>query len=187
MDMTPTATELMRKAIYQAKEYEDNKFRPEHILLSIIMHEHNTTVTILRRLNFDMEALFEELSVHLTNNIINRNRAYISNAEILPSKETKLVIGAMKKESSKVGDGIINDTHIMLAILKTSCAGQKMLVKLNLNYKIFKNKLMAENISNDDFDNPSINPKKRNKPTKKENTSKTPALDGFCKIGRAHV
>jgi ATP-dependent Clp protease ATP-binding subunit ClpC len=180
MDMTPTATELMQKAIYQAKDYEDNKFRPEHILLSIIIHEHNTTVGILRSLSFDVEELFESLTIHLTNNIFNNNRAYQTKSEILPSKETKLVIEYMQSERDKMGDEIISDAHIMLAILKTSCVGQKMLVKLNLNYKIFKNELMGDNIPNEDFES-APNNSKRKKPTRKIGTSKTPALDGFCR------
>jgi ATP-dependent Clp protease ATP-binding subunit ClpC len=183
MELTPTATELMQKAIYQAKDYEDNKFRPEHILLSVIMHEHNTIVDILRKLTFDVDTLFEKLTTHLTNNIINNNRAYISNSEILPSHDTKFVIEEMQKECDNMGGGMIDESHIMLAILKTKCVAQKMLVELNLNYKIFKTKLMAEkndmNIPDDDFENIPLNPKKR-KLGKKENSSKTPALDGFC-------
>jgi ATP-dependent Clp protease ATP-binding subunit ClpC len=150
----------------------------------MIIHEHNSVVHILRRLNFDNEGLFEELSVHLTNNIINNNRAYVTSAEILPSPESKFVIEEMQRESDRYGDGIINEAHIMLAILKTKSAAQRMLVKFNINYKIFKDKLMGEpknsNTPDEDFENIPLNPKKR-RPTKKESSSKTPALDGFCR------
>jgi len=185
MDMTLTAKELMQQAIYQARDYEDSKFRPEHILLAIILHEHNIIVKTLRKLHFDIDALFEELSVHLTNNIINNSRAYINNTEILPSKETKYLIEKMKREREMMGDDKITEIHIMLALLTTKCAGQKMLVKLNLNYKIFKNKIMAETNGpenadkTDDFDNIPLNPKR--KILKTDNSSKTPALDGFCR------
>lgn len=184
MELTPTASELMKKAIYQAKDYEDNKFRPEHILLSIIMHEHNSIVKILRNLNFDVDALFEKLTTHLTQNIINNNQAYITKAEILPSSDTKFVIEEMQKECSGMGDDTINESHIMLGILKTKCVAQKMLVELNLNYKIFKTKLMTEDndmTPEDEFESTQpLKPKKR-LTSSKANTSKTPALDGFCR------
>jgi len=186
MELTPTASELMKKAIYQAKDYEDNKFRPEHILLSIIMHEHNSIVKILRNLNFDVDALFEKLTTHLTQNIINNNRAYLTKEEILPSSDTKFVIEEMQKECSGMGDDTISEAHIMLGILKTKCVAQKMLVELKINYKIFKTKLMAENDNDmdmtpeDEYESTQpLKPKKR--ATSKANASKTPALDGFCR------
>ena len=182
MELTPTANELMKKAIYQAKDYEDNMFRPEHILLSIIMHEHNDIVKILRNLNFDVDALFERLTTHLTQNIINNNRAYVTKEEILPSSDTKFVIEEMQKECNGMGDNAINESHIMLGILKTKCVAQKMLVELKLNYKKFKTKLMDKNdmdmTPEEEFENSQpLKPKKR----VNKNTSKTPALDGFCR------
>jgi len=184
MELTPTATELMKKAIYQAKDYEDNMFRPEHILLSIIMHEHNDIVKVLRLLSFDVDALFEKLTTHLTQNIINNNRAYITKEEILPSSDTKFVIEEMQKECNGMGDDAINEGHIMLGILKTKCVAQKMLVELKLNYKKFKTKLMDK----DDMDMTPEEEYESTKPLKpkkriisNKNASKTPALDGFCR------
>tara|TARA_R110000796_G_scaffold58413_5_gene134913 strand:+ start:18778 stop:21273 length:2496 start_codon:yes stop_codon:yes gene_type:complete len=190
MEMTKTAKELMQQAIYQAKDYEDNKLRPEHILMSIIMHEHNIVISVLRKLNFDLESLFESLDAHLNNSIINNNRAYITNSEILPNSETKFIVDEMQKERDKLSADALNETHIMLALLKTKCVAQKMLIKLGINYKIFKTKLTVEmkdpnnetNIPNDDFDKSSFssNPKKRKGATN-DTSSKTPALDGFCR------
>jgi len=187
MEMTKTAKELMQQAIYQAKDYEDNKFRPEHILMSIILHDHNVVVSVLRKLHFDVDGLFEELSTHLTNSIINNNRAYSSSNEILPSPETKFIVEEMQRERDRMKDSVLNEAHIMLALLRTKCMAQKMLIKLNLNYKIFKTKLMSDmneptneaNIPHEDFENSPLNPKKRRGPTI-EASSKTPALDGFC-------
>ena len=186
MEMTLTAKELMQQAIYQARDYEDNKFRPEHILLAIILHEHNSIIKTLHKLNVDTENLLNDLSIHLTNNIINNSRVYVTNTEILPSEETKYLIEKMKLERDKMGDGIINESHIMLALLTTKCAGQKLLVKNNVTYKKFKTKLMAEiNDPNDmdkadEFENRPLNPQKR-RISKNDNSSKTPALDGFCR------
>lgn len=182
MEMTPIATELMQKAITQAKDYEDTKVRPEHILLAILIHEHNIIIDILTNLNIDIEKLFEDLSLHLTNNIINNSRIYSNNYEILPSPETKFVIEQMTRESERLGDEVVSEIHIMLAILKTNCVAQRLLVKLNLNYKIFKDKLM-NNIKNEintpeDFSSPT-NPIRRT--IKSDGQNKTPALDGFCR------
>lgn len=185
MEMTFTAKELMQQAIYQARDYEDTRFRPEHVLIAILLHEENLILKTLHKLNIDVDSLYDDLQTHLTNNIINSNRAYVKNIEPLPSPETKQLVDKMKLESDKSGDDIINESHIMLALLRTKCVAQKLLVKYNLNYKTFKTKLMEINDPNnmeraDEFDSTPLNPKKR-KVSKADNSSKTPALDGFCR------
>jgi ATP-dependent Clp protease ATP-binding subunit ClpC len=189
MKFTPTLSEIMRKAKNNAKDYEDNKLRPEHIALSIIIHEHNNTYRILKINNFDLNELLEQLDMVLTQNTIeNANKVYSSSTELLPSEETKALVNQMKKQSEIFGDNIISDEHLMLALLKTKCDTQRILNRLGLNYKKFKYMLKNEQTKNEfedagDFDNiPINNPKK----SKKRNHTSTEVLDNFCRdISRA--
>ena len=183
MNMTKIVKELMRESILQAKDYEDNKFRPEHILMSIILNEHNMVINILRDLDIDVDALFDDLHSTLTNSIINNNRLYNINNEILPSYETKQLIKEIEIERSSCLDKLVNECHIMLALLKTPSNVQKLLIKLKLNYKIFKDRYMSNtNNSNipEGFES-ELNPKKKRPNKIDSTTSKTPALDGFCR------
>jgi ATP-dependent Clp protease ATP-binding subunit ClpC len=188
MKFNKTLSEIMRGAMSSAKDYEDNKIRPEHITLSIILHADNAVYQILMNVNFNIETLFDQVDSLLTNSVINTNKAYSSSPEILPSESTKFLINQMKKECDNMNENLISEKHLMLALLKTKCDAQKLFNKLKMNYKTFKQLLMEpENNMNgptdSEFENiPLNNPKKR----KSKNSSKTEVLDNFCRdISRA--
>lgn len=184
MKFTPTLSEIMRKAKHNAKDYEDNKLRPEHIALSILYHEENNTYRILKINNFDLDGFLDQLDTVLTQNAIqNANKSYTSSTELLPSVETKQLVNQMKKESEIYSENVISDEHLMLALLKTKCDAQRILIRLGLTYKKFREMLKKEEeIKNEfedagDFDNiPLNNPKK-----KKRLHSSTEVLDNFCR------
>jgi len=185
MKLTTTLSEIMKKAKEQAKDYEDNKLRPEHVVLSFILHEDNDILKILKISNFDMDTLYEQIDSLLTNNAINSNRAYSSNTELLPSDECKFMINQMKRESDLMKDAFINEKHLMLAILKTKCDAQIIFTRLKLNYINFKEMMEKEENKNEfeepnNFDDIPLNPRKQN-PKKKRTGSSTEVLDNFCR------
>ena len=180
---TPTLNEIMRKAKHNAKDYEDNKLRPEHIALSVLYHTNNNTYKILKVNNFDLDGFLDQLDIVLTQNTIqNANKVYASNSELLPSPETKALINQMKKESDIFKEDLISDEHLMLALLKIKCDAQKILTRLGLTYKKFLEMLEREDMKNQfedagEFNNiPLNNPKKSKKPH-----SSTEVLDNFCR------
>ena len=186
MKFNHTLSELMRKSKHQAKDYEDNKIRPEHLMIAIILHENNLVYKALKKSKFEIAFLYDKIDSSLNNNIINSNRAYISSAELLPSEETKIIFGEMEKECVKTTNNIIDETHLMLAILKNRSDLQRILIRFNLNYTTFKNMLM--NIDDNDefasgsensFDDVPPNPKKMR--SKKNKDSKTEVLNNFCR------
>lgn len=185
MKFNNTLSDIMRKAKNQAKDYEDSRIRPEHIMVAVILHEDNLIYKTLKDSSFDLESLYDKIDTLLNNNIINTNRAYSTVSELLPSEETKFMINEMDKECEKSGKNVIDETHLMLAILKTKCDTQMILTRLNLNYRKFKDLLMKEETKNeftsgpeDEFENIPLNPKKRR--VKKEKTT-TEVLDNFCR------
>lgn len=170
----------------EAKEFEDSKFRPEHILLSILLDDDNLAVKLLRKLEVDIEYIFQEISVILANNSVNTNPMYVNiNSRIpVPSDVTRFIVHQMDSECLLLGNDTINEGHLMLAILKSKCEAQKLLLKFNINYKIFKTKLMEEqnNVGPDeDFDDSITQPNRKNRATTKDGSTKTPALDSFCR------
>lgn len=185
MKFNKALTEIMREAKNLAKDYEDIKIKPEHIILGLLLQEDNLTYKILKKSKFDLISLYDNIDSLLNNNIINSNRAYIGNTELLPNKETKFLIEEMSRECVKSIDSVVNETHLMLAVLKTKCDGQKILLKLNLNYMKFKEMLMKEETKNsgteDDFENIPLNPKKKPPLSTKKMNSKTEVLDNFCR------
>jgi ATP-dependent Clp protease ATP-binding subunit ClpC len=181
--LDPKVRKLMNDAINEAKEYDDSQFRPEHILLSIILDSKNNVIKILRELNINIDSIFEELTEYLKNNILNVRRPLITNINLVPSDSTKYIVNQMNNERLLLGDGTINECHLMLALLKSNSQAQKLLLKFKVNYKKFKDKtkLMNEfNTPDEGFEQePTSNKKSRT--TKKLPTTKTPALDKFCR------
>lgn len=183
MKLTTTLSEIMQKAKNQAKDYEDNKVRPEHIVLSFILHEDNDIFRLLKLSNFNIDELFEQIDSVLTNNAINSNRAYSSTSELLPSDETKYLVNQMRKESDNMKSCVIEENHLMLAILKTNCNAQKIFTRLGINYRKFKEMMEKEQNKNEfedsNFEDIPLNPRKE-KPKKRIGSS-TEVLDNFCR------
>jgi ATP-dependent Clp protease ATP-binding subunit ClpC len=172
--------DIMKRAIQEARGYDDSELKPEHILMSLIVDEDNKVVHILRELNVDTIKLFDTLSLFLTANNFKANKIYSNNEEIelRPSVGTNYIVNQMDAECTQAGLSIIDETHLMLGILKSKTQAQQLLLKFKINYSRFKNENMADKTP-DGFDEGPIRPRKSKKLTK--DSSKTPALDNFCR------
>jgi len=174
---------IMRTAMKEARGYDDVELKPEHILISILLDDENKAVHLLRELNVDVNSLYDTLSLFLTSDNFNNNRLYTNNENVnlKPSVASTFIIHQMDIECSENGEGIIDEIHLMLGILKSKCQAQQLLNKFNVNYSKFKNENMSDNDNHSEgFDEGPIRPTRKGKNISKDK-SKTPALDNFCR------
>ena len=173
---------IMKGAMDQAISFGDNKLKPEHILLSLILDDDNKAVETLRHLSVDVEHLYDTLYLFLSSNNYVAHSHY-KTKELEPSQGTNFIVNQMDHECTTAKKESIDEIHLMLGILKGRSQAQKLLVKININYITFKIQgNMADNFDDNDnegIDGP-IRPKKTRK-INKEGASKTPSLDNFCR------
>ena len=171
--------DIIKSAIDEAKNCDDNKLRPEYLLLSLILNEDNKVIKLLQIMDVNIADIFNDVSSFLQDNQIRYGAPYLNNLNIRPSANTKYILKQMDEECLNLGGGMINESHLMLAILKGKCAAQEILNKNNVNYKNFKTKVMSKSEGNlEEHDHDNEQPRKRK--IRKESDSKTPGLDNFC-------
>lgn len=186
-EIYPKVKIIINHAMKEAKTFGDVNVRPEHIVLSILLDDDNECVKILKILKIDTSDLYDRVGDYLRKNDLTPRFNTVVKRTLPFSDETKNIIKSLDKECEKLNDNMIDTTHIMLAILLTKTPTTIILNELNVNYNSFKKILtdMKDNIKNgslgsddsiDDQDNEAIRKSK-----KKNETSKTPVLDNFCR------
>lgn len=179
MKFTKALSKIMRTAKDSALDYGDDKIKPEHLMMGVLLHQDTVTFNLLQDINFNIDSLFEQVDMLLTSNVININNNYNTKKQLLPSSVTKLIINQMEKECVESGEDEVNDSHLMLGLLKINSNIQLMLVNLKLNYTNFKTIYMNrdENAfgSPEEFDRIPLNPKQNS-----TNKNRTAVLDNFC-------
>jgi ATP-dependent Clp protease ATP-binding subunit ClpC len=187
-EIYPKVKEIITMSMKEAKSFEDVKVRPEHIVMSMLVHNNNNGVDVLKKLNVDTNELYGRIHDYLRK-IDLTPRVGHHNKKVLPfSEETKEVIKSLDKECEMLNDNMIDTTHIVLSILSKNLPTTEILNQTyNIDYDSFK-KMMKEMkdgfVTNDAYegeeveDGASFN-KKRNKQS--ETKTKTPVLDNFCR------
>lgn len=181
-DIDLKVKEILQKAIFEADTYNDSKFRPEHIMIAIIDDSDNQCVDVLKKLNTNLDELYDKLIDYAQNNPITPRIGLRYNDKAPPSELTIQVLNCADKEAELMNNNCINIIHIMLGILDTDTPATKILRDLNITKKKFYEKIKADSMNKEDYDFED-DAKKRNLPplNKKKVNSKTPVLDNFCR------
>ena len=58
-------SDIMKGAINEAKNFSDNKLKPEHIMLSLLYDTNNQGVQLLENINVNIDNLIDNLTEHL--------------------------------------------------------------------------------------------------------------------------
>lgn len=189
-EIHPKVKLINNRAMKEAKSFDDVKVRPEHIVLSTITDDDNECVRALKTLKVDTGDLYDKISDFLRKNDLTPRVTSNNNRLKLPfSDETKLVFKSVDNECEKLNDKMIDTTHIMLAILSVKGPTTTILYNMGVDYKSFKQtvKAMKDDIKNGALDDGDItndqdSEAERLRRAKKRNeTSKTPVLDNFCR------
>jgi ATP-dependent Clp protease ATP-binding subunit ClpC len=186
-EVYPKVKIIMSHSVKEAKSFDDNKVRPEHIILSILVDNDNECTKILKTLKIDSIDLYDRIGDFLRQNDLTPRVTATAARKTLPfSDETKAIIKTLDSECEKLNDDMIDTTHVMLGILSAKLPVNQMLTKFGITYKSFKtimtdmNKDQTRNSalgSDEQEDQESFRRAKKPADTK----SKTPVLDNFCR------
>ncbi len=185
-EIYPKVKIIMANSIKEAKNFDDNKVRPEHIILSMLLEDDNECTKVLKKMKIDTSELYDKLSDYVRKNDLTP-RGYTSIKRNLPfSDDTKVIIyKGIDKECEKLNVNVIDTTHIMLAILVSKTPVSDFLSSNGVTYNSFKKNMLGdkpESIKNgalDDESDENDSFKKKQKPS--DPKSKTPVLDNFCR------
>jgi ATP-dependent Clp protease ATP-binding subunit ClpC len=186
IEIIPKVKEIIKKAMEDAKGFDDVELRPEHIINAILVDDNNKCSQILKEYRVDVDKIIDEIYLYLKD--ANFQPRITPSSRKLPfSTKTQLVIDSLNGECEKLKDLKIDTTHLMLSILATNTKGSKILKKYGISYLDFKEKVknMNDEIKSN-FGGPIDDPdafrgdnfeggrgKKKGK--------KATALDNFCK------
>ncbi len=184
-EIYPKVKVIMNQSIKEAKNFDDSKVRPEHIILSILSDDDNECTRVLKKIKIDTSELYDKLSDYVRKSDLTP-RGYTSVKRSLPfSDETKTILKTLDKECEKVNDNMIDTTHIMLAILNSKQPVVEFLATIGITYNSFRKTMLGN--KNDEVTNGALDDdneemdsfKKKQKIS--EGKSKTPVLDNFCR------
>ena len=189
-EIYPKVKVIMNQSIKEAKNFDDSKVRPEHIVLSILSDDDNECTKVLKKLKIDTSELYDKLSDYVRKSDLTP-RGYTSVKRSLPfSDETKSILKTLDKECEKLNDNMIDTTHIMLAILNSKQPIVEFMSNIGITYTKFKKTMLGEKL--DDIKNGALDDDNdemesfKKKPKTSDTKSKTPVLDNFCRdISRA--
>lgn len=185
-EIYPKVKIIMSHSVKEAKSFDDNKVRPEHIIMSMLIDGDNECVNVLTKLGHDNLDLYDKIGDFLRQIDI-APRIGAATRRTLPfSDETKAIIKTLDSECEKLNDTMIDTTHVMLGILLADLPVNRMLSKLKITYKTFLDKMKEnekEQPKNSAFsgEENEENEQFRRKPKNTDPKSKTPVLDNFCR------
>jgi ATP-dependent Clp protease ATP-binding subunit ClpC len=181
----PKVKIIMTIATKEAKGHDDNRIKPEHVVLSMMLDNENECVRALKLMGIDTFDLYDKVSDFTRKNDLTPRTGYNSRTNLPFSDEMKVIIKNLDKHCEKLKDNIIDTTHVMLSILDSKSTLVTLLSEMGVTYnKFYKtvtnmDKLEHKNsaFSNEDQDeNDSFR-----RPKNKDSKTKTPVLDNFCR------
>lgn len=185
-EIYPKVKIIMNHSVKEAKSFDDNKVRPEHIIMSMLIDGDNECVNVLTKLGHDNLELYDRIGDFLRQIDIAPRIGGPTRRTLPFSDETKAIIKTLDNECEKLNDTMIDTTHVMLGILLADIPVNRMLSKLKITYKTFLDKMKEnekEEPKNSAFsgEDNEENEQFRRKSKTSDPKSKTPVLDNFCR------
>ncbi len=113
--LTIKSQEMLEKASSIAQEYNHQEIKPIHLLSAMISDNENFTVSILRKLENDVEALRNEVKQNL------ESLPQVSGVyQTAISNELAKVLNEAEKQAAKLQDEYISTEHFLLAIISST-------------------------------------------------------------------
>jgi ATP-dependent Clp protease ATP-binding subunit ClpC len=183
--INPRVKLIMNQAIREAKEHDDNRIKPEHVILSMMIDDENECVDALKLMGVDTFELYDKISEFTRKNDLTPRTGYTNRKNLPFSDDMKVILKNLDKHCDLLNEKTIDSSHIMLGILDSKSQLVNLLSEMGITYnkflKIIKNmdKFKHQNsaFSNDEQDENDSFRKAKNKDSK----TKTPVLDNFCR------
>ncbi len=190
---SPQISKILENSRNEASRLYSRQITPEHLMLGIISDQNGTIGTILNRMNVNLQSLRIELEQHVREGSIFEA---VDSSQIVLSEASNSVLRLAVVEARKQNQQIVNEEHLMLALLNKSLKNeaQDILKNLNVDYDGFRAYIIAhpnkvqnpinltDNVDDDDIlmddaetDKKSVTATQRQQ---KKDTN-TPVLDSF--------
>jgi ATP-dependent Clp protease ATP-binding subunit ClpC len=181
----PKVKMIMTQAIREAKEHDDNRIKPEHVILSMMIDNDNECVQALTLMGVDTFDLYDKISDFTRKNDLTPRTGYNNRKNLPFSDEMKNIIKNLDKHCERLDEKKIDASHVMLSILDTKSPLISLLSEMGVTYnkflKTIKNMDKFEH-KNSAFSNEENDDNESfRRPKNKDSKSKTPVLDNFCR------
>jgi len=179
-EIIPKVKKIIGNSMVIAKELDDLEVKPEHITLSILRDNNNSVIDILTEMGVDVNNLHDAVYEVTTKSDMTPRVIQSRKIRRPFSKLTKIVFSSVDEECDKLGDTLIDTTHILLSILYNNTITSKIFFELDITYKNFKQ--MIREMRDSQFEDHGFEFEEE-KPSRKKKMgpSPTPVLDNFCR------
>ena len=113
-EIVPTLKKIIKNSTKEALSFDDNKVRPQHILLAIINHGDNKCLDVLTTMNVGYLDLYDAIDAYTRNQDLTPKMTGMVHKFKLPKdycEKTKKILKSVDRESEKLND-IDNNAYI---------------------------------------------------------------------------
>lgn len=139
---SPQISKILENSRHEASRLYSRQITPEHLMLGIISDQNGTIGTILNRMNVNLQSLRIELEQHAREGSIFEA---VDSSQIVLSEASNSVLRLAVVEARKQNQQIVNEEHLMLALLNKSLKNeaQDILKNQNVDYDGFRAYIIA--------------------------------------------
>ncbi|MCH8557198.1 MAG: ATP-dependent chaperone ClpB [Balneolia bacterium] len=121
---TIKAQEAIQAAFEKAANMNQQAVEPEHILSALLSDSEGITMSVLKKIGVNTDAIITNLNEHL------KKQPTVKGASVsgqYPGNDSKTLLDTASKVSSKMGDEYISSEHILLGLMDHNFPSSRML------------------------------------------------------------
>jgi ATP-dependent Clp protease ATP-binding subunit ClpA len=125
-------------SLKQAKLYDDWEVKVEHIMISLINDYNNNAIKVLEDMGVDVDVLHKKIEKTLIRNKKEEYDIYETDDGTIPLNPTSQnIIKGAEKECDILEEDYLDTQHIVLSLLKTKNAINRILKNMKITYKTY--------------------------------------------------
>jgi len=182
--VAPKVKRILNMSLKQAKLYDDWEVKVEHIMISLINDYNNNAIKVLEDMGVDVDVLHKKIEKTLIRNKKEEYDIYETDDGTIPLNPTSQnIIKGAEKECDILEEDYLDTQHIVLSLLKTKNAINRILKNMKITYKTYNDQVKKSDIENSieplDTDENEEFKDYGNSPKNKSKNNSTPILDNF--------
>ena len=172
----PKVKKIINKSIDEAKFYNNDIIKIEHIIIALINDYDNDAIKFLIEIGIDIDDLHKKIEKSLFRN----NKEIKTTLKFLPLDDyAEKIIKSAEDECDKLQETYLDTTHILLSILNDKNNISKILKNMGVDYKNYSSVVKRSLIENSFHSMEDPDSLFGKSPRKKSTNTKTPILDNF--------
>ena len=172
----PKVKKIINKSIDEAKFYNNDIIKIEHIIIALINDYDNEAIKFLIEIGIDIDDLHKKIEKSLFRN----NKEIKTTLKFLPLDDyAEKIIKSAEDECDKLRETYLDTTHILLSILNDKNNISKILKNMGVDYKNYSSVVKRSLIENSFHSMEEPDSLFGKPPRKKSANTKTPILDNF--------